>query len=135
MLHFKTILLWIAFALLVSQSFASFDNYLLGLIYRQTPIGILLLWFLLSVFLKENHQIRKEKSSKFQYTLIQVLRPLANISIVLGAMLKIMHWPFGNLLLISGIGFMALYSTILSRISILKDDYNPEILDETDPDE
>jgi len=73
-----------------------------------------------------------EKISTTLLFLIKILRPAASISIVLGAMLKIMHWPFGNILLIAGIGFMAIYSTILSKISTQKEDYNPEIVDDVD---
>jgi len=132
MLHFRTILLWLAFLLLLSQYFINFDHFAFGLIFRLMPSGILLLWFLLSIFIKDKFKINMEKISTTLLFLIKILRPAASISIVLGAMLKIMHWPFGNILLIAGIGFMAIYSTILSKISTQKEDYNPEIVDDVD---
>jgi hypothetical protein len=130
MLHFRTILLWLAFVLLVSQYFITFEHYLFAIIFRLVPSGILLLWFFLSVFIKDRIKINPGNISKFNLLLIRVLRPLASMTIVLGAIFKISHWPYGNLLLITGIGFMALYSTLLSRIYIRKDDYNPDIVDD-----
>jgi hypothetical protein len=130
MLHFRTILLWLAFVLLISQYFITFEHYTFAIIFRLVPSGILLLWFFLSVFIKDRIKINPKNISRFNLLLIQVLRPLASITIVLGAIFKILHWPYGNLLLIIGIGFMALYSSILSRIYIRKDDYNPEIVDD-----
>jgi hypothetical protein len=132
MLHFRTILLWLAFVLLILQYFINFDNFTLGLIFRLIPSGILVLWFLLSVFIKDQVKVRTRKLSKFTLLGIQVLRPAASISIVIGALFKILHFPFGNVLLVTGIGFMAIYSSILSMIYVQKDEYNPEILDDLD---
>jgi hypothetical protein len=132
MLHFRTILLWLAFLLLILQHFIFFNDITIGLIFRLIPSGILLLWFLLSVFIKENLKIKTSGLSKTLLFFIRILRPAASITIVLGALFKILHWPFGNLMLISGIGFMAVYSTILSKVSIRSEEYNPDILDDFD---
>jgi hypothetical protein len=132
MLLFRTILLWLAFFLLILQNFVIFNNFTLGLIFRLVPTGILVLWFLLSIFIKDNMKLRPEKLKRHTVILINILRPAASLSIVLGAIFKIMHWPFGTFMLVSGIGFMAVYSTLLSIISKPRDEYNPDILDDSD---
>jgi hypothetical protein len=43
-----------------------------------------------------------------------------------------MHWPGGYLLLVGGIGFMAVYSTLLAISSVNAGPYNPEIIDSTE---
>lgn len=131
MLLFRTILLWLSFSLLILQYFIDVHEVIPGFIFRLLPSGLLLLWFLLTVLVREKIKIQQHQS-KFLVNLFHIMRPLASISIVLGAILKIMHWPYGNPLLIAGIGFMAIYSTILCKIAIPKDDYNPDVLDDMD---
>lgn len=131
MLWFRTILLWLSFVLLISQYFIDVRAIIPGFIFRMLPSGLLLLWFLLTVLVKEKVRIQPGQS-KFLVTLFHFMRPMASISIVLGAILKILHWPFGNPMLIAGIGFMAIYSTILCKIAIPRDDYNPDVLDDMD---
>lgn len=131
MLLFRTILLWLSFILLISQYFIDIREIIPGFIFRLLPSGLLLLWFLLTVLVKEKIRIRPSQS-KFLLNVFHIMRPLASISIVLGAILKILHWPFGNPMLIAGIGFMAIYSSILCKIAIPRDDYNPDVLDDMD---
>lgn len=133
MLHFRTILLWLAFLLLVLQHVIDFNSDItLGIIFRLTPSGILLLWFLLSLFFREKLKIQKLNTPAWVFKLLNILRPLASMSIVLGAMFKIMHWPFGNLMLIAGIACMAVYSTILSRFAYVRPEHDPDIIDDLD---
>ncbi len=132
MLYFRTILLWLAFLLFIIQDFIEFNNISAGLFFRLIPSGFLLLWFLLSIFIKENLRIESRKLSKGMILSLRILRPSASLSIILGAIFKILHYPFSNFLLIAGIGLMALYSTLLCFIAIHKEDYNPDILDDLD---
>ncbi len=130
MLKFRTILLWLAFLLLLAQYFIDIKNIRLGLIFRLTPSALLLLWFLLSVLIRIRVKIRMENISRPYVIMIKVFRPVASISIVLGALLKIMHWPFGNSMLVTGIGCMAVYSTIISHFATAKEAYDPDIIDD-----
>lgn len=132
MLFFRTILLWLAFLLLLIQNFIEFDldNIYLGIVYRLLPTGLLLLWFGLSVFFREKLKINLAETPGFAVISIRILRPLASIFIVSGALFKILHWPYGNYMLIAGIGFMAVYSTFLSIYSFTGSDQNPEIIDD-----
>lgn len=133
MLHFRTILLWLAFVLLVLQQFIDFNSDItLGIIFRLTPSAVLLLWFLLSLFFREKLKIQKLNTPQWVFKLLNILRPMASMSIVTGAMFKIMHWPLGNLMLIAGIAFMAVYSTILSRFAYIRPEQDPDIIDDLD---
>ena len=133
MIHFRTILLWLAFLLLIAQNIIEIKtSFLFGFIFRMIPSAILLFWFILAIYFKENLKLNVHETPKLVFKLINILRPLANLSIVLGALFKIMHLPFGNLLLITGIGFMAIYSSILSRYSRNKPDNNSDIIDDID---
>jgi hypothetical protein len=64
--------------------------------------------------------------------LIIILRPLASFTVVLGAILKIMHWPYGNIALATGIGVMAVYSTIISIYGYRSSDEPNDIIDDID---
>ena len=131
MLHFRTILLWLAFILIALQQVWDFNgNYLLGLVYRLLPSAVLLLWFLLSIFFNESEKLKSDGLSKTIKKLILILRPLASFTIVLGAILKIMHWPFGNIALATGIGVMAVYSTIISVYGYRSSDEPNDIIDD-----
>ena len=135
MLLFRTILLWLAFSLLILRYFISFNDPHYDLWFMMLPSGILLLWFLLSFFIKEKVRVNLKNLSKIQRFSLLLLRPSASLAIIAGAVLKLLTLPYGNLLLVSGIGFMALYSTLLSLVSIPVDEYNPEIIDDTDEEE
>ncbi len=131
MLHFRTILLWLAFIMLVLQYFIEVRSSItLGIIFRLLPSAILLFWFLLSLFFKVKLKIQVQSTPSWVITLLNILRPMASISIVIGALFKIMHWPFGNMMLIMGIAFMAVYSTILSRFAETGSSQNPDIIDD-----
>lgn len=131
MLHFRTILLWLAFIMLVLQYFVEIRSSItLGIIFRLLPSAILLFWFLLSLFFKVKLKIQVQSTPAWVITLLNILRPMASISIVIGALFKIMHWPFGNIMLIMGIAFMAVYSTILSRFAETGSSQNPDIIDD-----
>jgi hypothetical protein len=131
MLQFRTILLWLAFILLILQYFITIDSSIyLGILFRLAPSGLLLLWFALSVLIKDKLRINGNETPRFIIFLIKFLRPLASICIVIGALFKILHWPYGNILLIAGIGVMAIYSSVLSRYSYSKIEQNPDIIDD-----
>jgi hypothetical protein len=131
MLAFRTILLWLAFIVLLLQVFISFDdNLILGIIFRLSPSAILLLWFLLSIFFKLNLKIDNELTPNWVIKTISILRPLASLSIVCGAIFKIMHLQYGDLMLLLGIGFMAIYSSFLSAYSSHESGENPDIIDD-----
>jgi len=133
MLHFRTILLWLAFFLIVLQQVWDYNgSYLLGLVYRMLPSAVLLLWFLLSIFFNESEKIKSDNLSSGTKKLIHILRPLASFTVVLGAILKIMHWPLGNIALAAGIGVMAVYSTIISLYGYRSSDEPNDIIDDLD---
>jgi hypothetical protein len=135
MLHFRTILLWLAFILLVLQNFIAFNNLSYELWFRLVPSGILLLWFLLSIFIKEKFKINLKRVSAIQRLSIIILRPSASLAIITGAVLKLLHLPYGNTMLVAGIGFMAVYSTILSQVSTHHEEYDHEIIDDVEDDQ
>lgn len=131
MLHFRTVLLWLAFILIALQQFWDYNsNIELGIIYRLLPSGILLLWFIISIFIKEKVKIKVAETPKAAMIALRVFRPLAGATIVGGALFKIMHWPYGNIMLAIGIGFMAIYSTALGMYAIRSTDEPDDIIDD-----
>ena len=133
MTHFKTILLWLAFFLIILQQLWDYNgHFTLAMIYRLLPSAMLLLWFLLSIFFSESEKIRYDKMPVNMRKLSFLLRPLASFTIVLGAILKIMHWPWGNIALAAGIGVMAIYSTIISVYGYRSSDEPTDIIDDLD---
>lgn len=133
MLQFRTILLWLAFVLLILQYFVDIRfSIALGIAFRLTPSALLLLWFLLALFFREKLKIDPANTPRPVLMLFRILRPLSSASIVAGAIFKLLHLPYGNLLLITGIGFMATYSTLLSVFAYEKPADHPDIIDDAD---
>jgi hypothetical protein len=131
MRQFKTSLLWLAFILLILQSWVDIqENILWGFIYRLAPSLCLLIWFILSLFFKQILIVKANEIPKWAINSIRILRPLASSLIVLGALFKLMHWTGGFLLLIAGIGIMAIYSSILNYYSSVKNKANIDIIDD-----
>ncbi len=131
MRHFKTSLLWLAFILLLLQSWIDIqENILLGFIYRLTPSLCLLIWFILSLFFKQALIVNAAEIPNWALRALKILRPLASTLIILGALFKLMHWNGGFPLLIIGIGFMAIYSSILNKYSSVKSNTNIDIIDD-----
>lgn len=131
MLHFRTILLWLAFFLIVLQQIWDYsDNLFLGIIYRLLPSAVLLLWFLVSIFFNETEKLRYDQLSVRIKNLLFILRPLASLTIVMGAVLKLLYWPFGHLALTIGIALMAVYSTIISLYGYSKSEEDNDIIDD-----
>ncbi len=131
MLHFRTILLWLAFFLIILQQVWDYsDNLYLGMIYRLLPSAVLLLWFLISIFFNETEKLRYDKLSLRIKKLLFILRPLASFTIVMGAIFKLLYWPFGNIALAIGIALMACYSTIISIYGYSKTDEPNDIIDD-----
>lgn len=133
MLSFRTILLWLAFLLLIFQFFWDYSsNLIIGIIYYMLPTLVLLLWFGISLFSRDRIRIHPEKTTKLTLQLLRYLRPLASITIVLGALLKYSRYSEGNILLTIGLFFMAAYSTILNRIGEPSSDKPNDIIDDQD---
>lgn len=133
MLSFRTILLWLAFFLLILQYFWDYSsNLIIGIIYYMLPTLLLVLWFGISLFSKDKIRIHPDKITPLMLQLLRFLRPLASISIVLGALLKYSHFSEGNFLLAMGLFFMAVYSTILNRIGESTSDKPNDIIDDQD---
>jgi hypothetical protein len=131
MRQFKTSLLWLAFILLILQSWVDIqENILWGFIYRLAPSLCLLIWFIISLFFKQTLIVKANEIPKWAINSIRILRPLASSLIVLGALFKLMHWTGGFLLLIAGIGIMAIYSSILNYYSSVKNKANIDIIDD-----
>lgn len=135
MLHFRTILLFLAFILLVIQGFVYFDNLRLGIFFRLIPTALLLVWFVSSIFGPKKYTIQLNHSNRKLVSAIKILRPLASLTIIIGAILKILHVSYGNYFLTAGIGLLAFWSLLFSLVAISKDEYNPEIIDDIDPEE
>lgn len=131
MLHFRTILLFLAFILLLVQEFVLFDNLRLGIVFRLIPSALLIIWFMVSILSPKKYGIDTNKINKYILTALRFLRPLASISIITGAILKIMHWQYGNYFLIAGIGVLAIWSFLFSLVAFNQAEYNPEIIDDT----
>ena len=131
MRQFKTSLLWLAFILLLLQTWVDIQEYILwGFIYRLAPSLCLLIWFILSLFFKQTLIVKANEIPKWAINSLRILRPLASSLIVLGALFKLMHWTGGFLLLIAGIGIMAIYSSILNYYSSVKNKNNIDIIDD-----
>lgn len=131
MRHFKTILLWLAFILLLSQVWIdNQSNVIIGFAYRLAPSLCLLIWFFLALLFKQTLKINAIEIPKCALLSLKILRPLSSGLIILGALFKLMHWPWGSLFLTLGIGFMALYSTVLNQYSYLQGEQNPNIIDD-----
>jgi len=131
MRQFKTSLLWLAFVLLLLQTWVDIqENILWGFIFRLSPSLCLLIWFLISLIFKQTLIIKANEISKWAINCLRILRPLASSLIILGALFKLMHWNGGFLLLIAGIGMMAIYSSILNYYSSVKNESNIDIIDD-----
>ena len=131
MLHFRTLLLFLAFVLLLIQQFVLFDD-IWGIAFRLIPSALLIIWFLVSIFNPKKYSIDSEKVSKKIVISIRILRPLASLLIVIGAIFKLMHWTNGNYRIIAGIGVLAVWSFLFSLVAFNQSEYNPEIIDDED---
>jgi hypothetical protein len=129
MLKLKAILLWIAFVFLTIEFVfpLSLSYYF---VFRILPIASLLLWFIISLISKNNYHLNGHLVHSRNIWIIKYVRPLASILIVLGASFKLLKWNYSDLLLIVGIGCMAIFHTFLSKIAIIKSEYNPDIIDD-----
>ncbi|MES2616240.1 MAG: hypothetical protein V4613_00060 [Bacteroidota bacterium] len=134
MVHLRTVLLWLAFVLLIVLEFTFIRDIKLGVLFRLSPTFLLLIWFVIYLLSAKRYQFGKSVSLK-TIQIVNFIRFIANITIVLGAIFKIMHWSGAQLLLVIGIGFLAVWSTLLSKLTIEKIDYNPDIIDDQDEDE
>lgn len=131
MLHFRTTLLILAFVLLLLQNFVSLESDLvLALILRLAPTALLLLWFILTIFFRETLKIDPSQTPRIVMHLIRIIRPIAGLCIITGAIFKLMHWIGANMLLLNGIGAMAIYSLILSLYAKVSHAGNPDIIDD-----
>ena len=101
---------------------------------RLIPSALLLAWFVIYIFNKDKSQLSK-RAPKAVVIWLTVLKTVANLAIVSGAVMRILHYPFSQLLLVSGIGFLALWSSVLAYYSELKSDFNPDIIDAVEDDE
>ncbi len=128
---FRSILLWLAFILVTLQFFWDYNgNILFGIIYRLLPTAILLLWFGISLFVKDKIKIDSRKLNKKNILILKYLRPVASLSIVTGAIFKYLHIFNGNILLAIGLFAMAFYSSFLYFIGYSVSDSPNDILDD-----
>ncbi len=136
MLIFRTLLLWMAFVLLLLLEIEFFPDLQLkfSLMFRLVPSILLAAWFLLNIFSKEKTQY-SPLIKRSTIVLITWLKSIANIAILVGAFFKLLHLPYAQLCLVGGIGVLALWSSILARWSVQKSDYNPDIIDDMNGDE
>lgn len=131
MLGFRTLLLWLAFILIILQQFVDVQTGIaVGMAYRLTPSALLLLWFIISLIDRNKYVINTRRIPAFVSGAFRLLRPLSSITIISGAIFKLLHLPGGNLLLFAGIFLMSFYSTLLYFYARETGRYNPNILDD-----
>ena len=136
MLVLRTVFLWLAFAVLLFLELNILPELYLKVsaVMRLIPSALLLAWFVIYIFNKDKSQLSKH-APKAVVLWLSVLKTVANLAIVTGAVMRIMHYSHSQLLLVSGIGFLALWSSVLAYYSELKSDFNPDIIDAVDDDE
>ncbi len=136
MLVLRTVFLWLAFAILLFLELNILPELYLKVsaIMRLIPSALLLGWFVIYIFNKDKSQLSKY-APKSTLTWLSVLKTIANLAIVSGAVTRILHYTHSQLLLVSGIGFLALWSSVLAYYSELKSDFNPDIIDAVEDDE
>lgn len=136
MLVLRTVFLWLAFAVLLFLELDVLpDLYLkVSAMVRLVPSLLLLGWFFIYLFNKDKYQLSKTAPRSIVLWLT-ILKTIANVAIVSGALMRIFHVSYSQLLLVSGIGFLALWSSILTYYSVLKSDFNADIIDDIDDEE
>ena len=132
MLVFRTVLLWVAFVLLVTAEFLT-ASVQFSIVFRLIPSALLLLWFVSYLAGRQRYQFKKEVNNAAR-RIVLVLKNIANITIIAGAVLRLMYMPYSQLLIVSGIGCLAIWSTFLIVVSEEKLKYNPEIIDDIQDD-
>lgn len=132
MLIFRTILLWVAFVLLVMAEFIT-ASLQFSIVFRLIPSALLVLWFVSYLAGRQRYQFKKGVN-KATIRIVLVLKNIANITIIAGAVLRLMHMPYSQLLIVFGIGCLAVWSTFLVFVSEEKLKYNPEIIDDLQDD-
>jgi hypothetical protein len=130
MLKFKTLLLWIAFTFLAIEQLFTLNS-TTYLFFRMIPIGSMIVWFIISLFNKNNFKINPLKVTHKNAWILRYVRPIASLLIIFGAAAKLLRWPYSDMPLIFGIGCMALYYTALSRVAEPKKDYLPDVIDDS----
>lgn len=130
MLHFRTILICLAFLTLLISRYVYFSDYNLNLVLNFAPTVLLILWFLSSIFIHKKYEIDKNKINKTSYKALILVKNLANFSIVLGALFELMHWTGGTQLLITGLGFLSFWSIFISLTFKEKYENDPNIVDD-----
>lgn len=125
----RTLLLWAAVIMLVFLEFFTASDFRFSIIFRLVPSVLLLLWFVLYMVGRQRY-IYKENIGKNTIRLIKLIRTIANVAIIGGALLRLGHFQYSQVLLIAGIAFLALWSTILIAVSVEKVAYNPDIVDD-----
>ncbi len=136
MLVLRTLFLWLAFAVLLFLE-CNFlpDSYLrISAMIRLVPSLLLLGWFVIYLFTKDKYIVNRN-TPRFIVNWLTVLKSVANIAIVSGALMRIFHYQYAQLLLVIGIGFLALWSSILTFYSMLKSDFDPNIIDDVEDEE
>lgn len=136
MLVLRTVFLWLAFAVLLFLELNILpDLYLkVSAIMRLVPSMLLLAWFVIYLFNKDKYQLNRN-APKAIVSWLSVFKATANIAIVAGALMRILHISFSQVFLVSGIGFLAVWSTVLTYYSVLKSDFNIDIIDDMEDEE
>jgi hypothetical protein len=129
MLLFRTILLWMAFILLIVIELPFTGNLDIGF-FRLLPSLILVLWFVSYFFKKQRYAVRRDADRRI-VSALGYLRPLANISVIAGAVMRLSRVPYSNIPLIAGIGLLALVSSLWMKVSLERPEYDPEIIDDS----
>ncbi len=129
MLVLRTLLLWAAFIMLVFLEFFTASDFRFSIIFRLVPSLFLMLWFVLYTLNRKKYVFR-ENVGRNTIRLIKLIRTVANIAIISGALLKLGHFQYSQGLLVAGIGFLALWSSLHIAVSVERPAYNPDIVDD-----
>ncbi len=131
MLKLKTILLALAFLLLFTQQFVVFENFTVNILIKFIAALLLVVWFIVSLFSPKKYKIEPNNKGKLFFILLKFVRPLASLCIVIGALLKLLRYNYSDVFIISGIGFLALWSYLFLLVAKPIPKYNPDIIDDT----
>lgn len=136
MILLRAILAVLSFIILVMIEFLP-DKYIpQSLIFRFSPIFLLLVWLLISAFGRRKQTIKLKPMTLSFAKLIKALYTLFFLFVITGALLKTLRINYSQYFIIAGLGFFSVWSLIINKFAIPTRTEDPDILDlETNDDE
>ncbi len=130
MLVFRSIVLWLAFIFILISQFITLDTVRLLLFYRITPAVFLFIWVFTTLFYNKKLIVDTSIHGVKVLKWVKILRIFSSTFIIVGALVNVMKWNYGDIFLMIGIGAMAAYSSLLAYVAKTKNDHNPEVIDD-----